>query len=268
MNKFSVLTSIYKSEPHLKTYFKTIFSQIILPSEIVLVDDTKNPINIDEIIEQQKRIYNFNNIKLIKNIKNLGPARSLNKGLKFCSYNLIFRLDVDDEWKNSHTFKMLEFYEKNKNYLIYSNSLKKQNFLTNLKCDKYFINENHLIHSSWMINRNICKNFKYRMETPSVALEDYFSILYYKKKGFNFFYTYKKTTLYNYVEGSHGKMNLANKKYLKMRKMISRKFFHFHLINKSLFEKINFIFFKFGLIKTLIFLLWIQDYIGLRKLIK
>ena len=82
MTNFSVLTSIYKSEPYLKTYFKTIFSQKILPSEIVLVDDTKNPKNIDQIINDQKQINNFNNIKLIKNINNLGPARSLNRGLK------------------------------------------------------------------------------------------------------------------------------------------------------------------------------------------
>ncbi len=268
MTNFSVLTSIYKSEPYLKTYFKTIFSQKILPSEIVLVDDTKNPKNIDQIINDQKQINNFNNIKLIKNINNLGPARSLNRGLKNCSFDLIFRLDVDDEWKDNHTSVMLDLYKKNNNCLIYSNSLRKQNFLTNLKCDKYLINENHLIHSSWLINRKICRNFKYRMETPSVALEDYFSLLYYRKKNFIFFYTHQNTTYYKANPNSHGRLNLTNKKYIKFRKLISKKFLELHLKDKNLVKKFKFIFYEFGIFKFLVYLLWIQDYLAIRKLIK
>lgn len=268
MIKFSVLTSIYKSEPYLNAYFKTIFSQKVLPSEIILIDDTKNPENINEIIDEKKELYNFKNIKLYKNYINLGPAKSLNIGLKHCSNNLIFRLDVDDVWNVDHTYKMLEFYKKNENYLIYSNSLIKQDFLTNLKCDKYFINENHLIHSSWLINRNVCSNFKYRMETPSVALEDYFTILYYKKKNYEVYYTHEKTTKYNYVENSHGRLNAYNFKYLKTRKLISRIFLDLYMKDKNWYEKIKFIIFKFGIIKLLIFLFWIQDYAHIRKLIK
>ena len=268
MIKFSILTSIYKSEAYLNGYFETIFSQKLLPSEIILIDDTKNPENIYEIIDEKKKLYDFKNIKLIKNKDNLGPAKSLNKGLKICSNNLIFRLDVDDKWKVNHTYRILELYKKDKNCLIYSNSLKKQDFLTNLKCDIYFINENHLIHSSWLINRNICRDFKYRMETPSVALEDYFTILYYKKKNFNISYTYEKTTDYVYAENSHGRLNLANIKYIKVRKMISRIFLDLYLKDKNTYEKIKFIFIKFGIIKLLIYIFWIQDYVHLRRLIK
>ena len=176
--KYSILTSIYKSQPFLNSYFETIFNQNVKPNEIILIDDTKNPENLVEILNNKKTKYGFNNIFIIHNKQNMGPAASLNKGLLKCSNNLIFRLDVDDQWLPNHTQKMLEFYNKDKNYLIYANSLKKINFLTNLKCDSFFINENHLIHSSWLINRNICKDFKYHMITPAVALEDYFTLLY------------------------------------------------------------------------------------------
>ena len=182
MHKFTILTSLYKSELFLEDYFNTIFNQLILPNEIVLIDDTKNPNDLEEIINVQKIKHKFDRIILLKNSKNIGPALSLNKGLLSCSNNLIFRLDVDDLWLPNHTKKTLEYYEKDKNYLIYSNSLKRKNLLTNIKCDEYYINENHLIHSSWLINRNVCENFKYRMKKPSVALEDYFTLLYYIRK--------------------------------------------------------------------------------------
>ena len=177
MMKFSVLTSLYNSEKFLDNYFKTIFQQKLLPDEIILVDDTKNPKNIIDIIDQKKKVYGFDQIHLIDNKINLGPAISLNKGIKFCRNNLIFRLDVD-LWSPNHTLEMIKAYKKNSSYLIYSNSLKKNSFLTNLKCDDYLINENHLIHSSWLINRNICKNFRYHMLRPSIGLEDYFTLLY------------------------------------------------------------------------------------------
>ena len=59
MIKFSILTSIYKSEPHLESYFRTIFLQKLLPSEIVLIDDTKNPKHIDKIINEKKNYIIF-----------------------------------------------------------------------------------------------------------------------------------------------------------------------------------------------------------------
>ena len=38
--------------------------------------------------------------------------------------------------------------------------------------------------------------------------------------------------------------------------------------DKNWYEKIKFIIFKFGIIKLLVFLFWIQDYAYIRKLIK
>ena len=97
MENFSILTALYKSNSFLDNYFKTIFNQIILPNEIILIDDGNN-YNLDEIIYNKKKQYNFRNIILIKNKNNIGLGPSLNKGLKISSNNLVFRLDVDDEW--------------------------------------------------------------------------------------------------------------------------------------------------------------------------
>ena len=101
MKKFSILTSIYQSEKFLKNYFRTISIQKYKPEEIILVDDTKNPKNLEKIVENYKKKYKFKKIVLIKNKKNLGPAKSLNIGLKKTKIDLIFRLDVDDTWKKT-----------------------------------------------------------------------------------------------------------------------------------------------------------------------
>ena len=146
MIKYSIITSLHNSKIFLDNYFITIFCQKLLPDEIILIDDKNNPENLEEIIKKKKIFFNFTKIYLIKNETNCGPSISLNKGLLLAKNNLIFRLDVDDLWSANHTFSMIAEYKKNPDYLIYANSLRKKNFLTNLKCDDYLINENHLIH--------------------------------------------------------------------------------------------------------------------------
>ena len=253
MTKFSIVSSLYNSKIFLDKFFYTIFSQKLLPEEIILIDDTNNPADLDLIINSIKILYNFKKIQLIVNKINLGPAKSLNKGIKVCKNNLIFRLDVDDQWGTEHTKEMIGHYTNNSNYLIYANSIRKRDFLTNLKCDDYLINENHLIHSSWLINRNLCKNFRYHMLQPSIGLEDYFTLLYYSKK-FNFFFSYSNNVFYLNNINSHGKISRKHKKYLKIRKKISRIFFYNHIRNKSFLSKIYFLIFKFKLHKFIIFL--------------
>ena len=108
---------MYNSNIFLDSYFKTIFNQIILPNEIILIDDGNN-YNLDEIIYNKKKQYDFKNIILIKNINNIGLGPSLNLGLKITSNKLVFRLDADDLWLKNHTQKMLNSYSQNKNNVI------------------------------------------------------------------------------------------------------------------------------------------------------
>jgi glycosyltransferase involved in cell wall biosynthesis len=254
MIKFSIITSLYNSQNFLDKYFSVIFSQKLKPDEIILIDDTSNSINLNETIEKVKNFYNFDKIYLIRNEENLGPALSLNKGIRICKNDLIFRLDVDDHWEPEHTSEMIGYYCNDNSYLIYANSLRKRDFLTNLKCDDYLINENHLIHSSWLINRGVCKNFRYHMLRPNIGLEDYFTLLYYSKK-FSFFFNYSNNVLYLNNINSHGKNSRKHKNYYKIRKKISRIFFYRHIKNLSLVNKLYFIFFKLKFYKFIIFII-------------
>jgi glycosyltransferase involved in cell wall biosynthesis len=254
MTNFSVVTSLYNSDLFLENYFRTVFNQKLIPDEVILIDDTLNSENLCKIINSKKKYYNFNKIFLIKNKKNLGHAISLNKGISLSKNNLIFRLDVDDLWQSNHTLEMLRKYKENPNYLIYANSIKNRSFLTKVKCDDYLINENHLIHSSWLINRNICKTFRYHMLKPSLGLEDYFTLLYYSKK-YKFYFDYTNTAIYtNFNINSHGRTSRKKKNYLRIRNKISRIFFYLQIKDKNLFQRIYFVIVKFNFLRFIIFL--------------
>ena len=266
MIKYSILSSFHRSQKFIDSFFKTVFDQTYLPDEIVIIDDKDNGLDFESVIDNKKKFYNFNNITLIVNNQNLGPAISLNKGLLACKNNLVFRLDSDDLWHPEHTKKMLENYNKNKNFLIYGNTLRKKNILTYLKCDRYFINENHIIHSSWMINKNICSSFKYRMKKPSVALEDYFTILYYIRKNYKIFFSYETTAIYTVNLNSHGRLNLFKKKYNSVKKKIHIAFLIHNLKNKTFIQKTYFVLFQYNLLRLLILILWVIDLFKIKKI--
>lgn len=264
MKNFTILTSLYNSNIFLEDYFKTIFNQIILPNEIILIDDGNN-YNLKEIINNKKTQYNFKNIVIIKNDKNIGLGPSLNLGLKISSNNLILRLDADDEWKKSHTKKMLNLYNQDENCVIYAESLKFSSIRNIIKCDNFLINENDTIHSSWLINKNICPNFKYHNVNPKIALEDYFTLFWHKYHGYKIHISYDQiTTIYNDTEGSLGKKYANNIHYLKNRKKISKFFFHLELKKRNLFSNLYFILFEMNLIRIGVFLFWIQDIIKIK----
>ena len=59
--------------------------------EVIIVDDGTASLNIDDILAA----YDFE-YKIIRNVQNIGLARSLNVGIKYCSGEYIARMDDDD----------------------------------------------------------------------------------------------------------------------------------------------------------------------------
>jgi glycosyltransferase involved in cell wall biosynthesis len=268
LKKYSIITSLFNSINFIDKYFANIFSQISLPDEIILVDDGLNA-NISEIINQKKLFYNFKEIILITNDKNLGLGLSLNKALKQCKNNLIFRLDADDDWAPNHTNKMINFYKKDSSFLIYAESLKKKSLINDIKCDDFLINENSTIHSSWLINRNIYPKFKYHITNPKIALEDYFTLFWCIYNNYKIFISYNEiSTIYNDTIGSLGKRYSNHPSYLKNRKKISVFFFTNQLNKRNFFSKIYFLLFDYGLIKFTILILWTLDYLKIKYFLK
>ncbi|MEN2386001.1 glycosyltransferase [Comamonas thiooxydans] len=96
--KFSVLMSVYSKESpqFLDNSIQSIWSaQKLKPSQIVLVQDGQLGKPILDVIEKWKRLIgpSFLTVELKNNV---GLAKALNSGLKFCNYDLIARMDTDD----------------------------------------------------------------------------------------------------------------------------------------------------------------------------
>ena len=82
------------------------------------------------------------------------------------------------------------------------------------------------------------------MKKPSVALEDYFTILYYIRKNYKIFFSYETTVIYTVNLNSHGRLNLFKKKYNSVKKKIHIAFLIHNLGNKTFIQKTYFILFQ------------------------
>lgn len=238
--KFSVLTTTNSNNiKFYKTFLDSINNQKIIPKEIVLIND-------GSLIRNMK---NFVQIKLNKNIIfhyienncNLGIAKSLNKGLKKCSTDLIFRLDIDDTWEQNHTKILLSEYSKDKSYLIYSNNI--NNFNEGLS-DSNLLIDNPTVHSSWLINRNVKKNFLYNEnEFP----EDFSTLSKYFRDGFKYKLIDTKTIIYRDLVNSQSKKKIANRDLQKIKKKNLK-----HFLKKNSYLKLIEVLGLKGIIKLLV----------------
>lgn len=91
----SVIIPIYNGEKTLERAVSSVLNQTIFSQvEIVLIDDGSK----DKSLQLAKRIQkkNPNNVTLVINEKNLGIAKTQNKGLRVAKGQFIARLDQDD----------------------------------------------------------------------------------------------------------------------------------------------------------------------------
>lgn len=108
---FSVLLSIYNKENklYLIKAFESILQQKIKPNEIVLVKDGLLTTDLDSTIAEYQN--KFSNLKVILLPKNQGLGKALNEGLKYCSYELVARMDTDDIARPDRFEKQIHFME-------------------------------------------------------------------------------------------------------------------------------------------------------------
>lgn len=93
---FSVLLSVYyKENPlFLEQSLESVFSQTLLPKEVVLVKDGPLTSELNQVIVKFQKQYPC--LKIIELNENKGLGYALNEGLKYCSYDWVARMDTDD----------------------------------------------------------------------------------------------------------------------------------------------------------------------------
>lgn len=113
---FTVLLSLYykESPQYLHLSLNSIFSQTLMPSEVVLVEDGPLTEELYKVIS--KFLQTHPELKVIPLSKNVGLGKALNEGLKHCSYELVARMDTDDIAKPNRFEKQIRTFKKHPEY--------------------------------------------------------------------------------------------------------------------------------------------------------
>lgn len=111
MCNFSVLISVYYKElpSNLIDCLDSVFRQSFLPQEVILVKDGTLTKDLDSIIE----FYSLKTdlLKIISLPRNVGLGNALNEGLKYCSFDLVARMDSDDISKYDRFEKQIKIFQ-------------------------------------------------------------------------------------------------------------------------------------------------------------
>ncbi|MCK4553264.1 glycosyltransferase family 2 protein [Candidatus Pacearchaeota archaeon] len=91
--KISVVMPVYNAEKYLDESIKSILNQTFKEFELIIINDASTDSSLKIIKKFQKK---DKRVKLIKNKKNLGPAKARNKALKLAKGKYIAILDSDD----------------------------------------------------------------------------------------------------------------------------------------------------------------------------
>lgn len=106
--KVSVIMSFCDNEKYIRLAVESILKQTFVNFEFTIVNDDSQDAS-EKIIQS----FSDNRIKFIKNPKNLGLTRSLNKALKLAKAEYIARMDADDIAEPDRFAKQVEFLDKN-----------------------------------------------------------------------------------------------------------------------------------------------------------
>lgn len=113
VERFSVLMSVYSKEKadYLRLSLESVFTQTIIPNEVIIVEDGPLTNEIYDAIEEYKIAHP--ELKIVRINSNVGLGRALNEGLKHCTYELVARMDTDDICYPNRFEKQLEIFKNN-----------------------------------------------------------------------------------------------------------------------------------------------------------
>lgn len=156
--KISIIIPVYNGEKFLKETIESCLKQDYQNKEIIVIDDCSTDNSI-EIIEKYK------NIIKIKNEKNLGINRSINKAVKYCNGEYLLFLGHDDKLEHDHISKIISEFDLN-TVFVYCNSIvidgtNKEKYITyknedeikNIGNIKFEISKQNIISSTGLIMR-------------------------------------------------------------------------------------------------------------------
>ena len=157
----------YNAEKYIKEAIESVLNQTISAFELIVIDDGSNDNTLSIVSELAK---NDSRIKLIINDKNMGVARTRNRGMELSTGEYVAFLDSDDIWHSDKLEKQIELARKTGADIIYcsyalmaeNGKSKYNNFIVS---DKVSFHEmltcNVLGCSTVLLSKQIAKNYRF-----------------------------------------------------------------------------------------------------------
>ena len=119
--KVSIIMGIYNCSSTLSEAIDSIIAQTYTNWELIMCDDGSKDNTYDVALYYKEKYPN--KIILIKNEKNLGLNKTLNRCLEYATGEYIARMDGDDVSVENRLFKEISFLENNPEYAIVSSPM-------------------------------------------------------------------------------------------------------------------------------------------------
>lgn len=116
MSRVNIILSVYNGEKFIAKAIRSVLNQSYKDWELLVINDGSTD-STEEIV----KVYSARDprIQYIKNEKNLGIQKSLNRGLRLAKGNYIARIDDDDEWVDPEKLeKQVVFLEQHRDYVL------------------------------------------------------------------------------------------------------------------------------------------------------
>lgn len=154
--KISVIMSVFNDDTFVKESVESILNQSYSNFEFIIIDDcsTDNSLNIISSYTDER-------IKIIKNQKNIGLTKSLNKSLKIAKGQYIARQDGDDISMNNRFLEQVNYLDENHEIAVLGSNVywidKDGEIIREIKNPLHpkFSNRNEVTHGSVMFRKKI-----------------------------------------------------------------------------------------------------------------
>ncbi|MBN1469632.1 MAG: glycosyltransferase [Fusobacteriaceae bacterium] len=176
--KITVLIPVYNGEKYLKEAITSILYQTYEDFDLLVINDGSTDKSENVILS-----FTDERIKYIKNEKNIGLIKTLNKGLDLISGEYVVRMDQDDISLPNRLEKQIKFMDENKeivvsgtNIRIFGDNIK--TFVNKLPMNPSEIKvmllfENCIMHPTVIMRKEVLDIEKYRYNIEHIAAEDF-----------------------------------------------------------------------------------------------
>lgn len=222
----SVIICFYDEIDYVDLSLNSLQKQNFVDFEIIFVDDFSR---YEEKLKSILNSFDSLNITYFRNEKNIGLAKSRNKGLEMAKGDYISFLDSDDEYFPDKLKKQYQYIKKGKFDIVYSKELVKSgnNFFKrdcNRKFDLEILIQNQYINlNTLLISKKLLNKYKIKFNSDEFSRygEDLEFLIELRKNTSNIYFIDEFLTISRRRPNNHRNYKAIWKEFEKLEKLFS-----------------------------------------------